>query len=303
MKKVSIICISYNHEAFVEEALNSVFAQTYEHLEVIVLDDASKDATPELLQNQLGEKGLKPIFHKVNQGYTKTFNEGLAMASGDFIVDFALDDVMLPNFIEESLKAFEDDKVGVVFSNADYINADSKVIANHTQQLISKGMIKSVPQGDIFEWVLKRYFICTPTMVIKREVFDRMGGYDETLAYEDFDFWVRSSRYWSYAYIDKVMFEKRKLINSMSSQRYLHHQNELMSSVYQVCVKAFQFCKNKAEFNALQGRLNYEYRQCVKHNAEDLADQYVDLLGLTGKRLSLKSRLYRWYQRKFRVIR
>ena len=154
-----------------------------------------------------------------------------------------------------------------------------------------------------FAAILRRYFICAPTMMIKREVLDRLGGYDENLAYEDFDFWVRSSRFWSYQYIDKVLLKKRKLKDSMSANRYLHHYNEQMESVYKVCVKAFHLCKTKEEFEALIERINYEYRQCIWHNAESLAEKHVQLLSILNSSLSLKSRVFRWYQRKFRVFR
>lgn len=300
---VSVICISYQHEPFINEAINSLFAQTYDKVELIVLDDASSDGSGELLKELFKEKEHQLIIHKSNQGYTKTFNEGLALSNGEFIIDFALDDVMEPEFIEKSVEAFTEESIGVVFSNADYIDQDSKHLANHTEELIRKKMIKSVPEGDVFEWMLRRYFVCTPTMMIRREVFDRLGGYDESLAYEDLDFWIRSSRVWHYKYVDEVLFKKRKLKTSMSSQRHMHHYNEQMSSVYLVCEKAFQLCRSKNEFKALWERLNYEYRQCVKYNAENLADKYVAFLAYTRGQLTLKSRLYRWYKRKFRVIR
>lgn len=300
---VSVICISYQHKPFIQEALNSLLSQTYDNIELIILDDASSDGSDELLEELVKEKKHELIIHKMNQGYTKTFNEGLALANGEFIIDFALDDVMLPEFIEKSIDAFTDDNTGVVFSNADYIDKDSKHLANHTAELIRKKMIKSVPEGDVFEWMLRRYFVCTPTMVIRREVFDRLGGYDDSLAHEDLDFWIRSSRIWQYKYIDQVLFKKRKLKTSMSAQRHMHHYNEQMSSVYLVCEKAFQLCRTKKEFEALWERLNYEYRQCVKYNAENLADKYINLLAFTRGKQTMKSRLYRWYIGKFRVIR
>ncbi len=300
---VSVIGISYNHAPYIEEALNSLFAQTYSNVQIILMDDASTDGSPEILKNIAEGKEVEMILHPENCGYTKTFNEGLALAKGEYIIDFALDDVMEPGFIETSVRAFKQNAAGVVFSNALYIDEESQPLANHTEQLIQKGMIKAVPQGDVFASVLKRYFICTPTMVIRREVFDRLGGYDDQLAYEDFDFWVRSSRIWEYNYVDQVLLKKRKLNNSMSANRYQHHYNEQMNSVYLVCLKAFHLCKTREEFQALIERVNYEYRQCVKHNAEHLVSRYVALLEMLNSNLSLKSRLFRWYQRKFRLVR
>ena len=279
---VTVIGIAYNHEPFIKEALESLWAQTYPSLEIILLDDASQDKSQSLIQELIANReGVQFIPHKENRGYTSTFNEGLALAKGAYIIDFALDDVMLPDFIAKSVEALEaaGDQYGVSFSNAEYIDADSQVIGNHTQSLIDKGMIKGVPQGDIFKDVLRRYFICTPTMVMKRSVLDRLEGYDAGLAYEDFDFWVRSSRFWQYTYIDEVLMKKRKLNTSMSANRLRHWQNEQLESVYQVCEKALTLCKTKAELKALRERLAYEYRQCIRAGHSALAHQYLTLYG------------------------
>lgn len=289
---VTVICLSYNHARFIAEAIDALKAQTYEYLQVIIIDDGSTDGSDQEIEKAISGTDYTFVRHAKNVGYTQSFNEGLALAKGEFIVDYALDDVMLPHFLERSLDRFEgeDDKVGVVFSNADYINEKSDSIGNHKEILIAKKMVKFIPEGDLFYAILRRYFICTPTMVIRKAVFDRMGGYDENLAYEDFDFWVRSTRYWHYGYIDEVLFQKRKLTNSMSSRRYQHQSNEQMQSTFQVCQKAFHLCKSKEELRALGERLNYEYRQCMRFGNRLLAHSYEELMRMTGTRKSLGSR-------------
>lgn len=302
---VSVIAIAYNHTPFIKEALASFFSQSYDHVELIILDDASKDDSVREIEKGIEGEDARFIKHGKNVGYTKTFNEGLKLAAGKYVIDFALDDVMLPEFIAKAVGALEkaSERVGLVFSNADYIDQEGVVIANHNELLFEKKMLDSIPSGDVFQWVLKRYFICTPTMVMNKEMLLKLGGYDEGLAYEDFDLWVRASRYWHFTFLDEVNFQKRKLASSMSAERHQHHYNDQMESVFKVCKKAFQLCKTKADFEALFVRINYEYRQCVKYGAEDLVDRYIDLLKIAGGTLNLKSTLYRWYKRKFRLIR
>lgn len=301
---VSVIAISYNHAAYIQKALGSLFEQTYDAWEVILIDDASSDDSVAEIETLIASRNLQLIKHEKNQGYTKTFNEGLKMAKGEYVIDFALDDIMLPNFISNSVELLEQkgDEYGLVFSNAAYIDNTGKVIGNHNELLFKKKMIDEVPQGDVFQWVLRRYFICTPTMVMKKSMLDKLLGYDESLAYEDFDLWVRAARYWKFAYLDEVTLQKRKLLSSMSAQRHLHHYNEQMTSAFKVCNKAFHLCKTKLDLAALFERINYEYRQCIKYGAEELADQYVELINHAGGKLTLKSRGYRWHKRKFRVI-
>lgn len=282
---VTIIGISYNHEAFIKEALESLWAQSYDNLQVILLDDASTDQSQQVITDLIsGKEEITCIPHKTNLGYTTTFNEGLALARGEFIIDFALDDVMLPDFIEKSLNALESagKQCGVSFTNAIYINEQSEETDNHYELLKTKGMISEMPQGDVFEMIIKRYFICTPTMMIRKEVFDRLGGYDETLAFEDFDFWVRSSRYFEYVYTDEVLMKKRKLNTSMSANRYRHWENKQLNSVLKVCEKAFTLCKNKAELKALRSRLFYEYRQTLRADFSDLSHHYKELFRQAG---------------------
>lgn len=298
---VSVICISFNHAPYIEEALKSVFEQRYENLEVVILDDGSSDESQQVIEKVIGDRKAVFIPHESNLGYTKTFNQGLALAKGDFIIDFALDDVMLPDFVQSGIDRFEKESAstGVVYSNADYINTHSKVIGNHKEALLKKKLVSEFPEGDIFEQVLRRYFICTPTMIIRKQVFDRLGGYDETLAYEDFDFWVRSSRYWGYAYLDEVHMQKRKLPTSMSASRYHHYQNDQLLSTLKVCKKAFHLAKSKPEVRALKERINYEYRQCLRNDTKELAQEYKELLELVGGKTDVVSKMVKYFKADF----
>ena len=101
---VTVICIAYNHAPYISEALNSVLAQSYPNTQIIILDDGSTDNGPEEIQRCISEKPeVVFIPHVTNQGYTKTFNQGLALAKGKYIVDFALDDVMHADFLSRSV--------------------------------------------------------------------------------------------------------------------------------------------------------------------------------------------------------
>ncbi len=278
---VTVICISYNHAPYIKEALESLFNQTYDNLEIIIADDASTDLSQEHIKNYIqGKEQIQLIAHQTNLGYTRTFNEAFVKATGDFIVDFALDDVMEPDFIESGINRFEEagNSFGVTFSNANYINQESELIGNHNEILRGKGLLNKVPQGDIFEMVLKRYFICTPSMIIRKSVLDRLGGYDENLAYEDFDFWVRSSRFIGYAYIDKTLIHKRKLTSSMSAQQYKSQENQQLEATLKVCRKALHLCKTQAEHKALIERVRYELGQCLTSKVFDIGEGFYDLL-------------------------
>lgn len=250
---VTVICLCYNHERFINEAIESVINQNYTSIEVIIVDDGSTDNSVnqiQLLASQFPQIHLE-ILPK-NIGNCAAFNLGAKLAKGKYLIDFATDDVMLPNRIEEQVIFFEkqNENVGVIFSNAILIDEIGNEIRNHSSEN------EIIPQGDIFDVVLRKYFICPPTIMFKKSVFDSINGYDESLAYEDFDFWVRSSRKYHYAYLNKVLTKRRIVKKSLA---HSFQKDEIMTnSTRLVCEKAYILCENDIEFASLKIRINYE---------------------------------------------
>ena len=113
-------------------------------------------------------------------------------------------------------------------------------------------------------------------MMFRREVLDALGGYDENLTYEDFDFWIRSSRIFQYHYVSEILVKKRKLKNSLSEKQFkiLNRHNY---STYRVCLKIASLNKTKDERDALERRLQYEMRQCIRALDFSLAYKYFRL--------------------------
>ena len=125
-------------------------------------------------------------------------------------------------------------------------------------------------------------------MMMRRDVLNELGGYDETLAYEDFDFWVRSSRLYRYAYIDEVLTLKRQLPNSLSAQVVLP-DNTLLRSTLVVCYKAYDRCITPEEYQALARRIRTCMRKAFYAEQFDLVLQYGKLLHKMAKRDWLSS--------------
>jgi glycosyltransferase involved in cell wall biosynthesis len=265
---VSVVCLCYNHEKYVREAIESVLNQTYKNIQLIVVDDCSNDGSSSVI-NQVKVQNPEILFLqlKENVGNCAAFNMGLTMVRGDFVIDFATDDVMTPDRIEKQVNQFSklDDQFGVVFSNADYIDEEGRFLRNHTRHLLDKKLISRVPEGWIFRDLLSRYFISAPTMMIRKKVFEDLNGYDENLNYEDFDFWVRSSRNFKYAYLDEVLTKVRVNSQSMSSKQYSIGDRQLHST-FLVCQKAIKLCRDDEERKALLARIRYEFRQAIFSN-------------------------------------
>ena len=277
---VSVICTCYNQAAYVLASLRSVVAQTYPNVELIVIDNASTDQSA----NQIAAfctqfPATRFIQNTTNRGLCRAFNQGLSVAVGSFIIDLAADDILLPNRITRQVEQFMSLPAyyGVVFSNAAYIDAEGEFLRHHHPVRPDGRTTERVPTGDIFREVLMRYFINTPTMMMRRDMLTALGGYDETLVYEDFDLWVRSARHYRYAYMDEVLTKKRLLPNSLG-QQVVKADNALLDSTWRVCQKAFVLCQSPDEYKALADRIRLFIRKCFYAEQYQLAEQFGQLL-------------------------
>ena len=259
---VTIFCLCYNHKKFVAQALHSVFNQTYTNIQVIVLDDGSTDGSVKEIGKQLSNRpDVHFINHKSNMGYCSSLNEVAALAKGEFIIDLSADDILMPTRVEVGVREFlkKGESYEVNFSDAFIINEFGKEISVHSQ----KHPHANIPEGDIYKNLIDRYFICPPTLMFRRSVLAKIGGYDETLAFEDFDFLIRSSREFNYFYTPLPLVKKRILASSMSATQFVRNSPQRWST-YQVCKKIALLNKTIEEQNALKKRLLYECRTSVR---------------------------------------
>ncbi|RDC63532.1 glycosyltransferase family 2 protein [Adhaeribacter pallidiroseus] len=301
---VSVICLCYNHERFLAEALDSVLAQTYPNIEIIILDDASTDNSVAIIQEYCRRfPHLQFIQNSSNLGSCRAFNRAFKQSTGKYIIDFATDDVLLPNRITEQVQCFADlpEDYGVVYTNAILINEASQPIRPFYQILPNGKRYLEPVSGWIYEFLVRKYFISTPTMLIKRTVLEKLNGYNEELVYEDFDFWVRSSRYFQYYFLDKILTKRRLHPQQQSRQLYKKQDKQLASTVL-VCQTALQLNRTTQENAALTFRVKYEFRKAVStcnfKEALALAQLLQQLQSLNGV-YKLAAILIQWQQKLF----
>lgn len=281
---VTVVCLCYNHVDYLWEAVESVLNQTYRNIQIVIVDDASTDASAaEITQLAKQYPSVELLLLNQNVGNCKAFNSALHLIKGDFVIDFATDDVMTPDRIEKQVNFFAtlDESTGVVFTDAVYIDREGKFLRNHYEYLLKKKLLHQIPQGDVYRDVLAKYFIASPTMMMRRSVLDYLGGYDETLTYEDFDFWVRSARLFKYAFLNERLTKIRKTGSSMSAGWYVPGDKQLYST-YLVCKKAQKLNKDEEDANALVIRVRYEFRQSVISENHKEAELFYTLLTELG---------------------
>ncbi|MBD2721111.1 glycosyltransferase family 2 protein [Hymenobacter armeniacus] len=263
---VTIVALCHNHAPFLREALDSILAQTYPHLDVWLVDDASTDGSPAILREYAARQpGWHLLLLPENVGNCRAFNQAFRQTRGEFVIDFATDDVLLPERIAQQVQVFQaaDASVGMVYSNAELIDEQSQLLGLHHRPDGAGGLRPRPASGWVLADVLARYFISTPTMLMRRACLEALGGYDETLAYEDFDFWVRASRDWQFVYLDALTTRKRKHPRSMSAKAYQAHDPYLASTI-RVCEKALALVRTPEERAALAIRVRWELRQAAR---------------------------------------
>lgn len=232
---VTAIVLCYNHARFVVECLEGVKAQNYPNLELIVNDDASRDDSVAVIQAWLAKSGIPHRFlrQEANQGICRSANLTLSLARGKYISGIAADDVWLPGKLLAQVELMErlPEKFGVVYSDALQMDEGGRLLPERF--IDSHRRFKTMPAGNIHNILWEGNFIPAMTTLIRRDCFEKVGMYDETLFYEDWDIFLRISRCFDFAYSDEVSAKYRKVGTSMIRSQWAR----ILDAMCQICVK------------------------------------------------------------------
>ena len=196
----------FNYGRFLPDCLNGIFSQTggYDDLEVIAIDDCSKDDTWDVL-NAWGDSRIKLVRHAQNKGHVFTVNEGLSMASGEFVARIDPDDRYRPQFLETLIPLFENERVGFAYGDAAMIDATGVMTAERCPQP-HNGIAFS---GSALLDILHKNYICAPTAIGRREAWAKHLPIWEGLSFNDIYFNMMMARDWHFAYQPTVVADYR----------------------------------------------------------------------------------------------
>jgi glycosyltransferase involved in cell wall biosynthesis len=196
--RVSIIIPSYNTARLIAACLDSVFAQTFQDFEAIVVNDGSPD-TAELeqvlqpyLDRNLDDRDPNRIVYikQVNKRAAGARNTAIARARGEFLAFLDSDDTWLPNHLESQMKQFEaDPALGMVYANA-------VLVGDPTRQIEFMEKCPSAGEAGFETLVVERCQITVSTVVARKTAIVKAGGFDESLPRcDDYDMWLRTAFY------------------------------------------------------------------------------------------------------------
>jgi len=199
MLKISVIIPTYNRADFLREAIDSVLAQTYREFELLVIDDGSTDHTRDVIA--MYGKQLTSHFQE-NRGVSSARNLGIRVSQGEYIALLDSDDRWLPQKLERQIAIMEH-------------HPDLQLC--HTEEIWIRHGVRVNPKkkhkkysGDIFQYCLPLCVISPSSVMIRRTVFDEVGGFDERLpACEDYDLWLRITKTYPVYFIETPLLIKR----------------------------------------------------------------------------------------------
>ncbi len=191
MSKISIIIPTFNRRDYITIALDSVLKQTYKDYEIIIIDDGSNDDTKEVLKSY---QGNIRYFYQDNSGIPTTRNKGIREARGDYIAFLDSDDYWLPEKLERQIECFsKNPHYGMVATRCSSISPDGRLREKN----------RPGKSGLVLIDLFKANFIRTSSAMIKKECFDTVGMFDESLPEcEEYDLWLRIARKYPVGFIN-----------------------------------------------------------------------------------------------------
>jgi len=225
---VSIMALCYNHEKYVIGALESIRNQTYGNIELFIIDDNSTDSSPAKIQAWIDEYHVQCHFikHTQNRPICYSYNEFLALAKGKYISSMATDDRYQTGKIETQVNLFRSipEEFGVVYGDMQVIDENNNI----TNSSFYHWYLGRAPQsGDM----VSAYIPINPVHVlgalVKKEIYDKVGPYDESLVFEDWDMGFRWARACKFYYHSDVVSNYRKFSGQMTDTYWSNPQKHL----------------------------------------------------------------------------
>ena len=199
--EISVIIPTYNYANFIREALDSVFNQTFQDFEIIVVDDGSTDDTKAIIESY-GDRVI--YISQKNQGPAIARNTGIMSSRGTYIAFLDADDLWYPDKLEKQIALFKaNPKLGMVLADNALFD-DEGIYKNYV------GKKAYLFDGDLVTNIFLRSGVVTPTVIVKREAFDKVGLFEEGLFIaEDDNMWIRIACEFDVDIVDEALAQIR----------------------------------------------------------------------------------------------
>lgn len=216
---VSVIIPTYNRGYIIERAIESVQKQTYSEIEILVVDDGSTDNTEEIV-SKISDSRIRYIKNPKNCGVSHTRNLGIAAAKGKYIAFQDSDDIWKPEKLQKQMDCMRQGDYGMVYCAFEREFQDGAVVYYPPKEIPMQEK-----QGDIVRSLLRQNLVSTQTMLIKKEVINQIGFFNEGMSnLEDYELALRIAKRFKIGMVDEPLVYLHTLPDSIN-------QNQLQSLV------------------------------------------------------------------------
>lgn len=203
MPTVSVIMNCYNSARYLAEAIDSVVAQTFDDWEIVFWDNQSIDDSPKIARRY--EPKLRYFRGEKFLPLGAARNEAIAVCQGEFIAILDCDDLWMPTKLAKQVDLIRSDaRIGLVFADCDIVNKDAEVLGSYfdrTPPPVSAALIGLLSN---------RNFIPCPTVLMRREALQKVGGFDPSLRYsEEYELFLRIAQSYDFAHVNERLAKFR----------------------------------------------------------------------------------------------
>ncbi|WDF62872.1 glycosyltransferase family 2 protein [Flavobacterium sp. KACC 22763] len=269
---VSVVIPTYNRNIYLEEAIRSVSLQTYNNIEILVIDDGSKINYAESICSNYSNCFY---FYKNNGGLSSARNYGISLAKGEFIAFLDDDDFWGNSKIEKQIKILlENPSIDCVHSSAEVVDENGKHTGKYYGASPNKVQKRS---GYVFWNALCAWVIKSPTPLIRKKVFQQDLMFDETIkAGEDIDFYQRMFFRHKVGYINEALAFYREYNNdgrlSLQQEKYRGIEKKMLTNFKDMGIKnpiILYFIAMRLLKSAIRRHNNLSPKQIVINNKFD----------------------------------
>jgi alpha-1,3-rhamnosyltransferase len=230
---VSVLIPAYNHERFVAQSLDSVIEESYPNKEIVIINDGSPDGTHHVISDWINKKGRQISVRYVsreNKGLTRTLNELIGLAKGEYVVILPSDDYLMNDGIISRYNCLKRNSGKyAVFGDCIVIDDNGGKLFESGLASYYRGRKKNLADGRLLPYeIIFNWCIPGPVFMARREVYRLVGTYDESLIVEDWDFYLRLAAKDLLVFLDRTVAAYR-----------IHETNSISS------ISAPDFIKNK----------------------------------------------------------
>lgn len=287
---VSIVIPVYNGSQYLEKTVDSILAQDYQAIEIILVNDGSTDNSPQLIDILIERDSRIKVYHKANGGVAAARNYGIDRAYGEFIAFCDQDDLWLPNKLTKQIPLFQNDNVGLVYSGAiaDYVGLNKQ----------DKPLFDDKYRGDVFDKLIQVNMFTCCTAIVRKNLLQETKAFDDDLSLmgvDDWLAWLKLSLVCEFDFVPEHLAIHVFHGDNYSSNEEKMHKAEL------VCLRKIEPLaeryKKEVDWKEIKQNLNVRYAKSYIYNGLfNLAGNTFIQASLlkNNQRLKIKGWILKW---------